>query len=76
MIHMFGVGSCRRILTQYREVSGDLAIEQRHLLQLGARKLAQSASIGLCKQRSQTVPVGPPLRYPQVGEDLCHGTEF
>ena len=66
MIHMFGVGSCRRILTQYREVSGDLAIEQRHLLQFRARKLCQTISIGKRKQFGKPVPMGSSLGDPLV----------
>ena len=66
MIHVFGVSSCRRVLTQHREICSDLAIEQRHLLQLRARKLRQAITIGKRKQLGKAVPVGPSLGDPLV----------
>ncbi len=66
MIHVFGVSSCRRILTQDREICRDLAIEQRHFLQLCARKLRQTIPIGKRKQLGKAVPVGPSLGDPLV----------
>ena len=73
LIHMHGVGASGRIVAKDRKVGGHLAVEQGHLLQFGARKLPEPACVGLCQQRSQPVPVGPPLRNPLVGEDLRHG---
>ena len=61
------------VLPQHGEVGGYLAVEQGHLLQLGAGELVEAAGIGLCQEGSEPVPVWPAFRDPLVGEDLSHG---
>jgi hypothetical protein len=73
LIYMHRIGAGGGVLAQDGEVSRYLAIEQGHLLQLGAGKLAEAAGVGLGEERSQPIPVGPALRDPLVGEDLSHG---
>ena len=50
LIDMHGVGAGGRVLAQDGEVGGDLAVEQGHLLQLGAGELAEAAGVGLGEQ--------------------------
>ena len=47
LIDVWRVGAGGRVLAQHGEVGGDLAVEQRHLLQFGAGELAEAACIGL-----------------------------
>jgi len=75
LIHVYRIGTGSRVLSQYRQVCGYLAVKQGHLLQLGARKLSETAGVGLRQKGSQSVPVGPALRDPLVREDLCHGVK-
>ena len=75
LIDVDGVGAGSGVLAQDGEVGGDLAIEQGHLLQFRTRQLAEATQIGLSQKGRQPVPVGPALRDPLVGEDLCHGPE-
>jgi len=76
LIYMDGVSAGSRVLAQYGEVGGYLAVEQRHLLQFCAGQLPEAACVGLCQEGCEPVPVGPSLANPLVGEDLCHGPEF
>ncbi len=76
LIHMRGIGPGGRVLAEHREIRGDLAVEQRHFLQLRTGKLPQAAGVGLGQQGGQAVPVGTALENPLVGEDLRHGPEF
>ena len=73
LIHVRGVTAGGGVLAQGAEVSGHLAVEQRHLLQLGSSKLAEAAGVRLGQQGRETVPVRPALRDPLIGEDLSHG---
>ena len=66
LIYVVGVGARRGVLTQHREVGRHLAIEQGHLLQLRARKLAKPALVRLGQQRRQPVPMGPSLCDPLI----------
>ena len=75
LIHVYGVAARGRVLPEHGEISGNLAVEQRHLPQFRAGKLAEAAGAGLRQQRRQPVPVGPPLCDPLVGKDLRHGRE-
>jgi len=70
-VHGIGAGGC--VLAKDGEIGCDLAVEQGHLLQLGAGELAEAAGVGLSKKGSEPVPVGPAFRDPLVGEDLSHG---
>ena len=69
LIDVHGVGAGCRVLAQDGEVGGNLAVEQSHLLELGAGKLAEAAGVGLGEQGSEAVPVGPASGDPLVGED-------
>jgi len=73
LIDVYGVAARGRVPPEHREIGGNLAVEQRHLPQFRAGKLAEAAGVGLRQQRRQPVPVGPPLENPLVGEDLRHG---
>ena len=76
LIYMVGVGARRGILTQHREVSSNLAVEQGHLLQLRARKLAKPALVRLGKQRASRSQCGRRFANPLIGENVRHGPEF
>jgi len=73
LIDMERVGAGGGVLPQHGEVGGYLAVEQGHLLQLGAGELVEAAGIGLCQEGCEPVPVWPAFRDPLVGEDLSHG---
>ena len=66
LIHMVGVGARRLIPAQYREVRRHLPVEQRHLLQLSARKLLNPCWSDAAQQERQPVPVRPPLGNPLI----------
>lgn len=76
LIDVGGIGARSRVLSQDRQVGSHLAVEQRQFLKFSARKLAETARVGLVQEGFEAVPVGPSLANPEVGEDLRHGPEF